>query len=336
MRHPSIVTPENCGLLVIDVQEKLMPAIHEPDDIVANVVRLVLAFEMFKRPVLITEQYPKGLGGTVNIIRMQLPDVQAIEKMTFSCMETETFRATVREMGLKTIVACGVESHVCVSQTVLDLLADGMKVHVVADAIGSRHTGDHEVALQRMYQAGAVPATTESVLFDLCHQAGTPDFKNVQRMIRAKLKQPSHREGFVPSAPSEMRDVEAETTFEPEPAIAVRPDQEIVVLEQGSESEVSQTVTVEDSDVNELSFEQAGANEPETVDPLKEIDTTELGEAADISGISLDEDVDVEQLLKAVGAEAEQLEMDEWKIANMDDLPADIEEIIGGPSPDKA
>lgn len=188
MEHPHIVSRTGTGLLVIDMQEKFAPAVTDFDEIVQNVVRLTLAFQMFDMPVIVTEQYPQGLGNTVDLIRKQFSLLEIVEKMHFSCTEDTHFWNQMGKINVESLVVCGVESHVCISQSVLGLLQRGVRVHVVKDAIGSRNPLDGEVAYDKMIQAGAIPATTEMVLFELAQKAGTQSFKNIQRMVKRKLK----------------------------------------------------------------------------------------------------------------------------------------------------
>jgi nicotinamidase-related amidase len=187
-RHPHILTASKSGLIVIDVQEKFVPVIPGIDAIVQNIVRLVLGFQMFKRPILVTEQYPRGLGPTLDIIAKQFDVLEVTEKTCFSCCSSDGFLTKFNELGLESVVVTGVESHVCVEQTVLDLLQSGTRVHVAVDAIGSRHRLDHDTAIQKMVQAGAIPTTAEMVLFELAQQSGTQEFKYIQKMIKSRLK----------------------------------------------------------------------------------------------------------------------------------------------------
>jgi nicotinamidase-related amidase len=199
MKHPNTIGHEATGLLIIDVQEKFAPAMANFEQLVENVVRLTLTFQMFNMPILITEQYPKGLGPTVSVIRKQFELVDIVDKLHFSCLREGRFSDQFAPLKLSSVVVCGVESHVCVNQTVHDLLQLGIKVHVVADAMSSRKSFDHDIALQKMIQSGAVPATTEMVLFELAQRAGTQSFKNIQHMIKHGLK----RSAIVESAPSQ-------------------------------------------------------------------------------------------------------------------------------------
>lgn len=188
MNHPYTLSRTKTGLLVIDVQEKFAPVIAGFDDMVENVVRLVLAFRMFDMPILVTEQYPTGLGHTVGPVRKELQPYEPVEKMTFSCVQDPGFMKRLGKMGADTLVVCGIESHVCVNQTVLGLMEKGKKVHVVADAISTRRGLDHRMAWEKMLRAGAMPATTEMVLFELCGSADAEEFKKIQVLVKGRLK----------------------------------------------------------------------------------------------------------------------------------------------------
>jgi nicotinamidase-related amidase len=189
-KHPHTLSRMNTGLLIIDVQEKFQPVIPRFDDVVANIVRLVLTFQMFRMPILVTEQYPKGLGNTVGVIRDQFNLLEVVEKLECACTSNELFMKQLHKSGVKTLVVCGIESHVCVNQTVLGLLHGGYTIHAVADAMGSRNVLDHDMALRKMLAEGAVPSTTEIVLFELAEKGGTEAFKNVQRLVKSKLRKP--------------------------------------------------------------------------------------------------------------------------------------------------
>jgi nicotinamidase-related amidase len=189
MKHKHTLTKSKTALLVIDVQDKFAPVIPEFDNLVTNVTRLVLTFEMFKMPVVVTEQYPEGLGNTVEKIEDQFTVLEVVEKMELAATENGQFMEKINASGCDTFVVCGIETHVCINQTVLGLLAMGKTVHVVADAVGSRHSIDHETGLRKMENAGALIATTEMVMFELAERAGTDSFKNIQTMVKAsKIK----------------------------------------------------------------------------------------------------------------------------------------------------
>ncbi|MBV8047334.1 MAG: hydrolase [Paludibacterium sp.] len=170
-----LIEQKQAVLLVIDVQEKLLPAIHEADRLHRRLAWLLGASRDLGLPVVFSEQYPRGLGHTMASLRSLAPDAPVVEKVHFSCVAAGCLPKSA--MTRQQFVLCGMESHVCVLQTALDLLSLGKAVFVVADAIGSRHALDHQLALERLRTAGAHIVTREMVLFELLRQAGTERFK---------------------------------------------------------------------------------------------------------------------------------------------------------------
>jgi nicotinamidase-related amidase len=178
----SLLARDRTALVVVDVQEAFRP--YESFGRVASAcAKLVEAARILGLPALVSEQYPKGLGHTAP--EVCLAGEPVIEKSVFSAARAAGFeRAGIDgEGGRDQAIVCGIETHVCVSQTVHDLLGRGVEVHVPADAVGSRHTLDYERGLERMERAGAVVTTVEATLFELLERAGTPEFKAVQRLI---------------------------------------------------------------------------------------------------------------------------------------------------------
>ena len=171
-------------LLVVDIQERLAVVMAERERVVANTGHLIAAAKLLGVPVLLTEQYPKGLGPTVPELRSALDPAPAIVKMTFDCCGEPAFAPALEQTGRSTVIVCGMEAHICVLQTVLGLLATGMNVHVVADAVCSRNPENARTALELQRDAGAVVTCTETVLFQLLGRAGTPEFKAIQARIR--------------------------------------------------------------------------------------------------------------------------------------------------------
>jgi nicotinamidase-related amidase len=206
MKHPHLLSQGNTALLIIDMQEKFREAIPRFDGLVENIARCVLTFQMFNMPVLVTEQYPAGLGGTVEPIRKLFTFLEVTEKLELSVTENPHFWAQVNPLNIKTFVVCGVETHVCVNQTALSLIEKGMQVHVVADAVHSRHELDHSIALRKMELAGAHITTTEMCLFELAEKAGTESFKNIQRMVRGKFV-PGRLAGSPSASPALKKDL---------------------------------------------------------------------------------------------------------------------------------
>jgi len=182
--HPMLLRREHTGLLVIDVQERLHQVMWQKERVEENARKLIRGFQILSLPVLVTEQYPKGLGPTVESLRDLLGELRPYEKLHFSCCAVEPLMNEIERRDLFQIVLCGIETHVCVVQTALDLLHHGYQVHVPADAVSSRRKLDWYTALERMRRSGVVVTTTESVLFELLDVAGTPEFKEVAALVK--------------------------------------------------------------------------------------------------------------------------------------------------------
>ncbi|GAB6164084.1 hydrolase [Thermostilla marina] len=181
-RSPLLMSPATTALLVVDIQEKLLPLVDGKRQIVWNVRRLIDAAKALEIPVVGTEQYPKGLGPTVPELAERLGDVPS--KKMFSCRECGDLFEQLSADNRDTILICGIETHVCIAQTALDLLAGGWNVFLPVDAVGSRHRLDHETALRRMETSGVVLTTTEAALFEWCETAAHPAFKEISRLVR--------------------------------------------------------------------------------------------------------------------------------------------------------
>ncbi|MCG3149509.1 MAG: hypothetical protein PCFJNLEI_02972 [Verrucomicrobiae bacterium] len=166
------LTPQNTGIIVIDMQEKLMAAMPRRAETIAGVQKLLGAAKVLQLPVVMTAQYVKGLGP----VCAEVTGAPVIEKLSFSCCGSDDFRHAVKNLGRQRLIVCGVEAHVCVQQTVIDLLKDFF-VYVAADAICSRKELDATVAIERMRDCGAVITTVESAVFEMLREAGTADFK---------------------------------------------------------------------------------------------------------------------------------------------------------------
>jgi nicotinamidase-related amidase len=181
-RSPELMSRHDTALLVVDVQEKLLPLIPGQERMVWNVRRLIDAAKLLGLPVLATEQYPKGLGHTTPVLAERLGNVP--EKLAFSCGGCPEIFADLGQRGVHKLLVCGIETHVCVQQTVFDLMAAGLRIYVPADAVAARGALDHETALRRMDAAGATLTTTEAALFEWCQAAGTPEFKEISKLVR--------------------------------------------------------------------------------------------------------------------------------------------------------
>jgi nicotinamidase-related amidase len=179
------LTPENSLLVIVDVQERLLPAILQQRQIVFNVRRLLEATRAIGVPVLITEQYPQGLGSTVQELSPYIPEgTMVLPKKSFSIYDDERIRTEIVNHQRSQIILCGVETHVCIQQSAFDLLRTGQEVYIVADAVGSRFAEDREMALRRFESSKMVLTTTESLLFEWCRTAEHPQFKMFSRLAK--------------------------------------------------------------------------------------------------------------------------------------------------------
>jgi nicotinamidase-related amidase len=169
---------EDSVLVVVDVQEAFRKVIADFEDVARKSATLVEGARILGVPTIVTEQYPKGLGATVDEVGLDGQPV--LEKTVFAASRADGFDLGGRSQA----IVCGIEAHVCVHQTVEDLVGKGVEVHLVADAVSSRDPGNKAVALERAARAGAVPTTTEMALLELCGEAGTPEFKEVQGLIK--------------------------------------------------------------------------------------------------------------------------------------------------------
>ncbi|MDH3719437.1 MAG: hydrolase [Planctomycetota bacterium] len=181
-RSPYAMSTHDSALLVVDVQEKLIGLLPGHQKIVWNIGRLIDAARILEVPVAGSEQYPQGLGPTIAELADRIGDVPS--KVSFSCIACEELLDQLDGQGVSKLLVAGIETHVCVQQTVLDLLASGLAVFVAADATGSRYPVDYDVALRRMESAGATITTTEAAMFEWCQVAGTPQFKQISQLIR--------------------------------------------------------------------------------------------------------------------------------------------------------
>ncbi len=185
MRRSDQLTPEKTVLMVVDMQEAFRDPIGNFQSIATKAATAVTGFGMLGLPVIVTEQYPQGLGPTAEEIRLSLPDDPfRIEKLTFSAFGSDEVQARLRDFGSGHVVLCGVETHVCVNQTALDLLDAGFFVHLLTDCVGSRFDHDKEAGIERMRSAGVITSSVEMALFELMKTAEHARFKEVQALIK--------------------------------------------------------------------------------------------------------------------------------------------------------
>ena len=180
-----MINQEDTQILFIDIQEKMMPAIYKREELEARICLLAKCIQLLDLPVLVTRQYPKGLGDTIPLLKETLGDHDCTDKIAFSCLRDDNgFKEKLLEPGKKNLIVSGVEAHICVQQTVLDLLDIGINVIVPADCIGSRHETDRLYAIERMARSGAIVTTMEAVLFEIMKSADHPARKAIQNLIK--------------------------------------------------------------------------------------------------------------------------------------------------------
>ena len=183
-RFRKLLKPQQTALLIVDIQEKILPVIHNNQMVVQNTLKLIKGFKVLGLPIYYTEQYPKGLGSTVSSIKQEMEDLKPFDKMSFSCSGAGNLFQEFKSKNLSQIVVCGIESHVCVQQTVLDLIENNLQVNLAADAVSSRKETDYQIALDRMRNQGAEVTTSESILFELLNVCGTPQFKEISKIVK--------------------------------------------------------------------------------------------------------------------------------------------------------
>ncbi|MBI4807501.1 MAG: hydrolase [Nitrosomonadales bacterium] len=186
VKNKFLLDPTKAVLVVIDVQERLCTAMDQNalGQLTKNAGILLDSANELNVPVIFTEQYVKGLGPTLNELRSRAPTAPAIEKMTFSCCGNDAFLKQLKESGKTQVIVSGMETHVCVLQTVIELLDNGFNVHVVKDAVMSRSSDNRQTAIEAMMLAGAVPTSTEAVVFQLLKIAGTESFKKLSKLVK--------------------------------------------------------------------------------------------------------------------------------------------------------
>jgi nicotinamidase-related amidase len=186
IRNKFLLDPAKAVLVVIDVQEKLCAAMDENAlrQLTKNAGILLESAIELALPVIFTEQYVKGLGSTLAELKGRAPAASCFEKLTFSCCGNEAFVKQLKQSGRTQIIVTGMETHVCVLQTVIELLGEGFDIHIVKDAVMSRSSDNRQTAIEAMVLAGAVPTCTESVVFQLLKIAGTESFKKLSKLVK--------------------------------------------------------------------------------------------------------------------------------------------------------
>lgn len=187
MSHSNLLDRTRSILAIIDVQEAFRPVIPRCELLAARIVDLVRGCSLLNVPIVVTEQYPKGIGHTAAEIRNALGhNVPVIEKTTFSAWASEGFREQLRSDVRDQVILCGIETHICVGQTAQELIENGFTVHVVEDAVASRVEADKETGLKRLFGLGAVPTSVEMALFELARDSRDPVFKDIQSIAKCR------------------------------------------------------------------------------------------------------------------------------------------------------
>ncbi len=183
-RHPHILSRKDTLLVVVDMQEPFLRGIHDPGRLTENVRLLTTSAAILQVPVLSTTQYAARMGGLVAEIAETLPaESVPLDKMCFSCAGAEGFLDGVASFGRSQVLLCGVETHICVAQTALDLVHGGYQIHVAADAVSARSLEKHKLGMERMRDSAVLPCAAEAAVYELLREAGTPEFKSILRLV---------------------------------------------------------------------------------------------------------------------------------------------------------
>jgi len=174
---------EDSILICIDFQERLMPKIVNSEAIIERASLAVRAFRALGVQIVMTEQYPKGLGGTIPELK-SLQAAKPIEKIHFNCFKEEEFRRVIEGSGRRKLLMAGVETHICVAQTALEAIGRGFEVHILEDATSSRSGSDRQIGLKRMEGAGAIPSSVEMAIYEMLGKAGTPEFREILKLVK--------------------------------------------------------------------------------------------------------------------------------------------------------
>jgi nicotinamidase-related amidase len=179
------ILKEDTLAVIIDIQERLFPHIYDNEKLLDNSVKLISGLQTLEIPLVITEQYTKGLGKTLEPIVKQLEtSYEPIEKIDFSCYGSSDFANLIKKHNKRNIIIFGIETHVCVLQTTLDLIENGYNPIIIEDCVSSRKINDKNIAIERMRQEGAIISSLESILFELCRKAGNDNFKSISKLVK--------------------------------------------------------------------------------------------------------------------------------------------------------
>lgn len=183
MKLHNLISKNGTVLVIIDIQEKLFPFIAEKEKVTESIRKLIGFAEIVKMPMVLTEQYPKGLGRTVKDIKDLIPNIEPIEKVEFSCFGSDEFKNALQKLKADTLILTGIETHICVTQTAIEG-SSSYRVCVVGDATSSRNLEDKQVGLERMKQNGVTILSTEMLIYEILRKAGTNEFKEALKLVR--------------------------------------------------------------------------------------------------------------------------------------------------------
>lgn len=184
MRSEKLLSDEKAMLLVVDIQDAFMDHISKIETVIERSRVMITAAKLLELPMVVTEQYPQGLGRTNQAVQKVLGDVDYLDKVTFSCLQDEAIKTAVTETHRQQVIIIGIETHVCISQTAHDLLALGLQPYVAADAVASRRKIDHKMALRRMRQADIIITTTEAAIFELMLSSKHKAFREISNLVK--------------------------------------------------------------------------------------------------------------------------------------------------------
>lgn len=178
-----ILKEDSVGVIV-DMQERLFPHMQGQEELQHSIITLIKGLQVLEVPLLLTQQYTKGLGNTILPVQEIMVDIEPTEKMCFSCCDEPAFFKELKSMECNNVILAGIETHVCILQTAIDLLERSFQPIIVEDCVSSRKAGDKAVALKRLAKEGAIITTKESILFELCRYAGTEPFKSISKLVK--------------------------------------------------------------------------------------------------------------------------------------------------------
>ena len=185
MRHPNLFSKDNSCVLLIDYQERFVDVVHDHKKTLKNIELLINGANIYKLPIFVSEQVPEKLGNTIPELKEMTQNAKYFTKKTMSCCGKVDFVDELQKLHIKQIAVCGIEAHVCVQQTVLDLLNNGFQVHVASDAVTvGRHEYNKKIAIGKMKESGAIISSVETILFEIAYEAGSEEFKKLQGLFK--------------------------------------------------------------------------------------------------------------------------------------------------------